>query len=135
MWHLATLEQKQLGLLHDAATPGYSNFTPNEFIEKAREAGISERVIAAAVCFVRPAEGWQYDDWVSFLMRDDLTRLAKMADSDAAIHNFPPASENQLAAWKRTRQRLADNEPEPPEVAARIQTSMEIHPLPEIRIV
>jgi hypothetical protein len=132
---LETLEQRQLGLLHDAATPGYSNFTPDEFIEKSRAAGFSEKVIAAAVCFERPQEGWAYDDWVSFLMRDELTRRGKLADSEAAIANFPPASENQLAAWKRTRQRLADNEPEPPEVTARIEVSMAAHPLPDVRAI
>jgi hypothetical protein len=132
---LETLEQRQLGLLHDAATPGYSNFTPDEFIEKAREAGFSEKVIAAAICFERPKDGWEYDDWVSFLMRDELTRRGKLADSEAAIANFPPASENQLAAWKRTRQRLATSEPEPPEVTARIEASMEVHPLPDLRAI
>lgn len=130
---LETFEQRQLGLLHDAATPGYSNYTQEEFIEKAREAGFSEKLIAAAICFERPKEGWEYDDWVSFLMRDDLTRRGKLADSEAAIANFPPASENQLAAWKRTYQRLANHDPEPPEVTERIEASMKVHPLPDIR--
>jgi hypothetical protein len=130
---LETVEERQLGLLHDAATPGYSNFTQEEFIEKARAAGFSEKLIAAAVCFERPQEGWEYDDWISFLMRDELTRKGKLADSEAAIANFPPASDNQLAAWKRTAKRLADNESELPEVTERIEASMRVHPLPDIR--
>lgn len=130
---LRTLEQRQLGLLHDAATPDYSNFTQEEFTEQARAMGCSGRVIAAATCFARPQEGWLYDDWISFLMRDNLTRLVKKADSDAAIRNFPPASETQLAAWVRTSQRLAENKPEDPETTGRIEASMKVHPLPDIR--
>lgn len=132
---LTTIEEWQLGLLHDAATPGYTNFTPEEFVEKARAAGCSEMVIAGALCFDRPKEGWDYDDWVSLLKRVELTRKTKMADSDACIANFPPASENQLAAWKRTRQRLADNGPESPDVTARIEASMKIHPMPDLRAI
>lgn len=130
---LTTLEEKQLGLLHDAATPGYSNFTQEEFIERARNIGVSERVIAAALCFARPKEGWLYDDWISYLMRDDLTRKVKIADSDAAIAHFPAQSDNQMASWRRTRQRLATKEPETFEVTTRIAASMAIHALPDLR--
>lgn len=131
---LITPEQRQLGILHDAATPGYTNFSEEDFVKKAREAGCSEKVIAAAMCFARPTEeeGWRYDDWISFLMRDDLTRLVKAADSEAALKHFPPASENQRNAWLRTRDRLLANESEPSEVTARIEQSMHVHPLPNL---
>ena len=127
---LSTLEERQLGMLHDAATPAYSNLTQKEFVTEAQEAGISPRVIAAALCFSRPPEHWSYDDWISYLMRDDLTRLVKLADSEAAIADFPPANENQLAAWQRTKDRLEANEPESPDTTARIAASMELFPLP-----
>lgn len=107
--------------------------TQEQFVEKARAIDCPDKVIAAALCFARPQEGWNYDDWVSFLMRDELTRKVKIADSDAAIANFPPASDNQFAAWQRTRQRLAANEPESPEATARIQAAMAAHPLPDLR--
>lgn len=85
---LTTLEERQLGILHDAVTPGYSVYSEEEFVRNARKAGCDEKVIAAALCFARPKEGWSYDDWISFLMRDDLTRLVKAADSEAALAHF-----------------------------------------------
>jgi hypothetical protein len=136
-----TVGMVQLGLLHDAVTKGYTTFIGEDgavdaprFTAAAQQSGASQETIDAAFCFARPTDGtWQYDDWISFMMRYEDTRVVKAGDSQAAIDNFPPQAQSQLDAWTRTRDRLIENVLEPPEVTARIAASMEVHPLPDMR--
>jgi hypothetical protein len=98
-----------------------------------RTIGCSERVIGAVQCFARPPEdAWSYDDWITYLGRHPLTRVAKIADSKDVIAHFPPQSPNQAAAWQRTLDRLSNPTLETPEIQARIDTSLRKHPLPDL---
>jgi len=128
-----TIELQLVALLHDASNPQYATIPSEELYDRMRAIDCSEKVIDAVKCFVRPPnDAWDYDDWITFLNRNELTRRVKIADSRDAIAHFPPQSENQGAAWKRTLDRLLNPTTETPEVTARINASLQKYPLPQL---